>query len=176
MKINVLISVFIAILSGQFADSYSQELCATENANNQLLQMDPFYNNQNTLIEEQIQEIINNQKNSKVAQTSAVLTIPVVVHVVHLGEAVGTGTNISDAKIYDAIKGLNDRWRNVAGNINSNDLGIEFCLASRDPNGNATTGINRVNGSSILNYSTYGITQAGCVAAREDSIKNLSRW
>lgn len=174
MKINLLVSVFIAILSVQIADSYSQELCATENVNNRLLQMDSFYSNQNMLIEKSIQEIINNQKNSKVSQISAVLTIPVVVHVIHLGEAVGTGTNISDAKIYDAIKGLNDRWRNVAGN--SLDLGIEFCLASRDPNGNATTGINRVNGSSILNYSTYGITQAGCVAAREDSIKDLSRW
>ena len=42
-----------------------------------------------------------------------VYTIPVVVHVIHKGEAVGTGTNISDAQINSAITNLTDTYRNA---------------------------------------------------------------
>ena len=104
-----------------------------------------------------------------------ILTFPIVVHVIHLGEPVGTGTNLSDAVILDAISGLNDRFRNIIGS--SLDTEMQFCLATRDPDGNATTGINRVNGSGITNYSASGITGLSCgVGANEDSIKALSRW
>ena len=57
------------------------------------------------------------------------------------------------------------------------DIEVEFCLATRDPNGNATSGINRVNGSSVTNYATMGIRTSGCsTGANEIEIKNLSRW
>ena len=43
--------------------------------------------------------------------TAQVLTIPVVFHVVHLGEAVGEGTNISDEQLLSCIDNLNHRFR-----------------------------------------------------------------
>ena len=55
---------------------------------------------------------------------------------------------------------------------------MEFCLASIDPNGNSTNGINRVDGSGVANYSANGITPTGnpCSGAIETAIKDLSRW
>ena len=42
-----------------------------------------------------------------------ILEIPIVVHVLHLGEPIGTGTNISDQQIFDAVEGTNERWRKI---------------------------------------------------------------
>ena len=38
------------------------------------------------------------------------VSIPVVVHVVHYGETVGTGRNISDTQIHDQIATLNTEF------------------------------------------------------------------
>lgn len=84
------------------------------------------------------------------------LYIPVVVHVIHRGEAVGVGTNISDGQIISQIKVLNNdfnrlnadasntpaEFQSVAGNMS-----IEFVLAKQDPDGEETNGIVRVRGS-----------------------------
>lgn len=83
--------------------------------------------------------------------TNSIVTIPVVVHVIHAGEAIGTGPNISDAQVMSQIQVLNEDYRRLLGSngYNSNpvgaDLEIEFCLAQQTPDGNTTNGINRVN-------------------------------
>ncbi len=84
-----------------------------------------------------------------------VYQIPVVVHVVHNGEAVGTGTNISYAAIQSQIDVLNEDFRRLAGTNGYNthpdgaDTHIEFCLAKRRPDGspfpNGEDGVNRIN-------------------------------
>lgn len=86
---------------------------------------------------------------SKTAAT--VITIPVVVHVIHNGEAIGTAPNITDAQVESQITVLNQDYRKMSGTpgFNSNPVGadieIEFVLAKVDPNGNPTNGIERVN-------------------------------
>ena len=84
------------------------------------------------------------------------MLVPVVIHVLHLGEAVGSGSNISNAQIQSSIDNLNDYYR---GQIASSpiDFEIEFTLAQRDPSCNATTGINRINASTLAGYSNYGV-------------------
>lgn len=83
--------------------------------------------------------------------TNAVITIPVVVHVIHSGQSVGSGRNISDARVMSQITVLNQDFRKMLDTpgYNTNPVGadveVEFCLAKVDPNGNATTGIDRVN-------------------------------
>jgi hypothetical protein len=80
-----------------------------------------------------------------------VYRIPVVVHVIHNGEAVGGGTNLSNAQIQSQIEVLNEDFRRMAGTPGWNnhprgaDARIEFVLAKRDPSGNPTTGIVRWN-------------------------------
>lgn len=88
-----------------------------------------------------------------------VLTIPVVVHVLYKNAQ----QNITDAQIFSQLDVLNADYRKLnADTANrrsmfdtlATDMEIEFCLASVDPNGNATTGINRVStsGGSLLGY------------------------
>jgi len=87
--------------------------------------------------------------NSKTAAT--IITIPVVVHVVHSGQAIETAPNTTDAQIQSQITVLNQDFRKLLGTpgYNTNPVGadveIEFVLAKQDPNGNPTNGIDRVN-------------------------------
>lgn len=78
--------------------------------------------------------------------------IPVVVHVVHNGEAVGTGANISQAQVQSQIEVLNEDFRRISGTNGFNSKGvdtqIEFYLAKTNPDGNILSepGIHRYNG------------------------------
>ena len=110
------------------------------------------------------------------ARSFDVYNIPVVVHVLHLGEAIGVGTNISDAQIQSSINHLNQFYRGLTSN-SPVDFEIEFSLAQQDPNCNATSGINRIDASIVPNYSTGGVdyySDGG--EADEDVLKDLSRW
>ncbi|MBL7888333.1 MAG: T9SS type A sorting domain-containing protein [Bacteroidia bacterium] len=78
-----------------------------------------------------------------------IYTIPVVFHVIHM---YGT-ENISNAQIYDGINVLNKTFRKQSADTASiiaafkpihADCEIEFRLATLDPNGNCTSGINRI--------------------------------
>ena len=77
-----------------------------------------------------------------------------VVHVVHNGEAVGEGPNISLEQVQSQIEVLNEDFRRIAGtngfndNPDGADAQIEFYLALSDPNGGTLSepGIDRVNG------------------------------
>src|SRR5690606_33494061 len=94
------------------------------------------------------------EENNIVYQTlgvNEVITIPVVVHVIHSGQSIGVGANISDAQVISQITVLNQDYRRAANSPGYNtdpvgaDTEIQFCLAQRDPQGNPTNGINRVN-------------------------------
>jgi len=114
--------------------------------------------------------------NPQARSSSGIYTIPVVVHVLHLGENIGVGTNISDAQIQSAITNLNDVYRGQTTN-SPVDFQIEFALAQQDPNCNAHSGINRINASGVPNYSTGGVDYYGDGGeADETTLKNLSRW
>lgn len=67
------------------------------------------------------------------------VTIPVVVHVIHQGEVVGEGSNLSHEQILSQIAVLNEDFRRAAGSPGFNnhpdgaDPEIEFCLATTRP-------------------------------------------
>ncbi|MBX2970846.1 MAG: hypothetical protein KF803_15875 [Cyclobacteriaceae bacterium] len=82
--------------------------------------------------------------------------IPVVIHVIHNGEPVGTGTNISDAQIFSQLTVINNDFKRLnadAANTPTEflpvagSMDIEFVLAKSDPNELCTNGIVRVQGS-----------------------------
>jgi len=85
------------------------------------------------------------------SQSGGVVTIPVVVHVIHSGQAVGTAPNIPDGQVESQITVLNQDFRRLAGTpgFNSNAVGadtmVQFALAKVDPDGNPTNGIVRHN-------------------------------
>lgn len=82
--------------------------------------------------------------------------IPVVVHIIHNGEAVGSGTNLSDAQIQSQIDVLNNDFQRLNADATNTPaefslvagaFSIQFVLAKQDPNGKATNGITRTRGS-----------------------------
>ena len=81
------------------------------------------------------------------------LTLPVIVHIVHDGEDVGVGTNLSVEQVMSQIDVLNEDYRRKSGTPGFNndpvgaDIEIEFCPATLDPNGDPLLerGINRIN-------------------------------
>lgn len=95
---------------------------------------------------------------------SAVLTVPVVVHIVHDNGV----ENIPVQQVSTAIQQLNLAFSNSGpyAVASGNDIEIDFCLAQRDPQGNATTGINRVQ--SPLTVFTRETQDA--------QLKSLSQW
>ncbi|MFI4882797.1 MAG: M43 family zinc metalloprotease [Phycisphaerales bacterium JB064] len=79
-----------------------------------------------------------------------VYRIPVVVHVIQRTD--GTG-NIPDARVHSQIDILNEDFRAIAGTLGEpgTDTGIEFYLATEDPDGNPTTGITRSTNNTWFN-------------------------
>ena len=123
-----------------------------------------------------IPAIIEHQPTNRRA-AAQILQIPVVVHVIHSGEPVGTGSNLSVAQIQAQIDILNEdfsaqnpnfnqtpsQWTSVTGNPD-----IQFCLANVDPSGNPSNGITRHN-----------LTVTGTNANNsnvEDEIKPPTTW
>jgi hypothetical protein len=80
-----------------------------------------------------------------------VVTIPVVVHVIHNGDAIGTNENIAEGQILSQITSLNQDFRKMLNTPGHNtnpvgaDVEIEFCMAQRDEAGVNTDGIIRYN-------------------------------
>ena len=153
---------------------FSQEECGTDD----LIRRNPFL--------QQMQEERVSCAPEVNLDTAQVLVLPIVFHVIHLGEAIGEGTNISDEQIISSVENLNHRFRGDVESLSSLtdeydegelslviDSKIEFCLAVRDPEGNPTNGINRINGSGIAHngesYVEDGIamdaTQSGVVGS-----------
>ncbi|MCB9173771.1 MAG: T9SS type A sorting domain-containing protein [Flavobacteriales bacterium] len=126
------------------------------------------------------QLIKNNQNNNSTNKASR--NIPVVVHVIHNGDALGSGENISDAQVMSQITVLNADFSATNSDFNSTsyfnsvktNMDIQFCLAKTDPNGQPTTGINRVNyGTASFGQSA---TQAMKAATQWDPTKYFNIW
>lgn len=173
-KASNFILIIISLLFFQMESMGQSTQCVTDYIHKNRMQTDSTYRKQILKLESNVEA--NTQNHANINLKSTLYTIPVVVHVMHIGEPIGTGSNISEIQIQQAIAGLNDRFRNVNGL--GVDVELEFCLASIDPNGNSTNGINRVDGSGVANYSANGITPTGnpCSGATETAIKDLSRW
>jgi hypothetical protein len=171
MKKNYLLLVITTLF---FLNSYAQT-CGFDIERAKLRQ-DPSYIQLEKVAEQRIQEAIEKRSLSKRSGAPIeVLTIPVVMHVLHLGEAVGTGINISDAQIQSSINNLNDFYRGqTAGS--TLDFGVEFILAKRDPSNNATDGINRINASGLAGYSDHGVNVQNSNGASYNDIVALSNW
>lgn len=106
-------------------------------------------------------------------QTANIIKIPVVVHILHVpSETYGVQSNITDEQIRSQIEVLNEDFGKVFGTrgYNVDPVGanteIEFCLATRDPNGNASTGIVRLPYAGSSNFQL----------SQDRAMKDLSRW
>ena len=145
--------------------------CATMDVLEQQLSQDPDMAARMEAIERHTEHFHHNHNHND----RAVITIPVVFHIVHNGDALGSGENISDALIQAQLDQLNQDFalqnsdaslipsifQGVAANTE-----IQFCLAQRKPDGTATNGINRFNGG----RTSWTVSQI------DGSLKPTSIW
>ncbi|MEE1962711.1 M43 family zinc metalloprotease [Allomuricauda taeanensis] len=79
--------------------------------------------------------------------------LPVVVHMIHNGEDIGQGPNLSKERILRQIEILNEDFRKKKGTKGHNehpdgaDTQIEFVLAKSNPESEPFDGINRIDAS-----------------------------
>lgn len=152
--------------------------CASTEVYERMLKEDAKFAANRAQIERETQQWIRDNAQNK---TGAVITIPVVFHVVYNT----TAQNISDAHILEQLSVLNKDfgrtnadagntpsvWQSISANTN-----IQFCMAQRDPNGNATTGIVRVQ-TSVTSFSSNNAikysSQGGSNAWPRDQYLNI---
>ncbi len=152
MSIKKFLLSFLALSSVSYATIAQDHHCGNVAAEKKLLEKNPH------LIApiKQLEEYLNNVDLSKLEKTrSGNYVINLVYHVLHNYGA----ENISDAQIYSDVKALNDNYNkrnadtsNVVSAFKNHiaNVGFEFKLANRDPEGNCTNGIDRIN-----TYKTY---------------------
>jgi hypothetical protein len=94
----------------------------------------------------QQEELFKMAKTISKEKAQLIITIPTVVHVIYKNQV----ENISDDQILSQLEVLNKDFRKknpdtslVDAGFSIADVGFEFCLAQRDPNGNLSTGITR---------------------------------
>lgn len=135
---------------------------------------------------------INNQGGAsyRLADPNGIIIIPVVVHVLHRNEAVGTGRNISLAQIQSQIDVLNEDFRRLnADRTNTpaaftgvaSDYNFEFRLACQDPNGNTTNGVlrrltNKTNFQYVAIPNTNGTPDENAIGIKMTSISGEDPW
>ncbi|MBC7389266.1 MAG: T9SS type A sorting domain-containing protein [Opitutaceae bacterium] len=98
----------------------------------------------------------------------------VVVHIVHAGEPIGTGSNLSDSAINVMMVNLNKMMSGIEvfkGNI---DTKLRFRLADKDTLCKPFNGIIRVSGAGIPDYATNGVDYN--TFKNVDKVEALSHW
>ena len=118
----------------------------------------------------------------RAAQRSAVTiyTVPVIFHIVHRGEAVGTYPNLSAALVAAQIDQLNKDYSNLSGSTYgvATDAGLRFCAAVVDPAGKplAEPGIHRINAVDSTWSNTATMDRGTLVNYFDNTIKPRSIW
>jgi len=148
------ISIALLFLS-QIVISQDVNKCNTTNLVNQSIMED----SRNLIAMEEISTKNNKWVSEHKNDSKTIITVPIVVHIVYkqTHANVGSGTNISNAQIEDAIRILNEDFsktnpefpsppRNTFSNLAA-DVQLQFCLAASDSSGNPTNGVTRTSTS-----------------------------
>jgi hypothetical protein len=173
LRISIFSCLFFVVFSNTRAQTDFPR-CGWELARQKMVQKNPEGLSHKKYNEELLRSSL---LHTRMMDDDLVYTLPIVVHVIHNGEAIGSPENPSDAQILTMISGLNKAFRKNGPAYGGADIKLQFQLAVRSPGCSAATGINRVNGSGVPNYTSGGIsidTYPG--SADEVAVKALSRW
>ncbi|MCC7246489.1 MAG: zinc metalloprotease, partial [Saprospiraceae bacterium] len=143
-----LIAIFLLVF--MMINTNAQRTCGTMQVHEELLKQDPTYRDRLEAQERHIQ-----QHGAADRGVSSIITIPVVFHIVHNGDAVGTNENLSDALIAAQLDQLNQDFALANSDFSStpavfqglaSNTMIQFCMAERTPDCQSSNGIHRYNG------------------------------
>jgi gliding motility-associated-like protein len=167
--------LLVAVLIAPVTPSLAQKRCGTVEYNQSLRQSKSVLENEKEF-EQWLQERL-----PKAAPLPEALRkreepykVQVVIHVIHRGEAIGQGSNLSEAQILSQLEVLNkdfNRLNDDAANTPTEfqpvaaSMNIEFVLATTDPDGLPSSGINRVRG-----------TKSSWTIQDNVELKSLSYW
>jgi hypothetical protein len=138
-----------------FAQIHDHEKCGTMSVLEQQLKANPALKQTMEAIERQTQEYVSKPQ----LRTRAVVTIPVVVHIVYRNGA----ENLSNQRVIDQLAVLNADFRKLNADFSSTpsvfqpvaaDAEINFCLAQRDPNNLPTNGITRTSSTRTTGWTS----------------------
>lgn len=149
IKRLLFLGILVALSSNIFAQvhrtCYSAEVTARLRAEN------PVYNSEMIQTENALRKFVATGQKDPFYGTRAIRTIPVVFHVIYNNSV--SGSNVSNTILQQTIDQMNRDYSKTSTGLSSAraivrdsaaDAQIQFCLAQRDPNGAATTGIERV--------------------------------
>lgn len=153
------------------APTSSAEKCYAGILNQQMLQTNSMYAQK----AQEFENYMLTHQSTISPKAAAQYVIPVVFHIINLGEPIGTGSNVSEEIVKHALRMCNERYRNMNGG-GGVDTQIEFALAVRDPNGNCTNGITRTNYSTNSQYANYGVKLDGNQGISDSQLKGIISW
>ncbi len=173
--VNMLRSLLVVILFFSLFTILSAQNCGIDAYHQECMQKDALYKEGYLKNEYALKEITKNRSNNRSRSQAGPYVLPMVIHILHLGENTESNTYLSDDDIREAIERLN---YDFAGNRHASavDTEIEFCLATFDPQGNPTNGIIRTDASHIPDYAELGVRWGNSTGIDDVLVKDLSRW
>lgn len=161
MNLKLAITICVSLFTLTLFAQKNEEPCGTDRLMQELLQTDPAAAKRLSELEKNIAAYQDGPAAD--ASRSIVVRIPVVFHVIHTGQAIGTGSNILEAQILSQVEVLNACFRKRNADTamipswfksRAADFQVEFCMAQYNASGNITSGINRYEYTNIsdLNY------------------------
>lgn len=115
--------------------------------------------------------------------TGQIYDIPVVVHIIESSNEADAQLKVTDDEVRTWIENANKMYATNYGNgffeegsgaKGGNIIPFRLVLAKRSPDCEATSGIIRYDGSSIVGYNEYGMKDAGNDGAEEADIRRLA--
>lgn len=168
--------ILLLLSSAFFMSAYGQRTCGTDHKMNAFYESNPVAKANKQALRD---FLVNNDYTANKG-AKAVVTIPIVVHVLYSS----TSMNISDAQILSQIKVLNDDFRKLNADFNTvvpnafkgvaADLELNFCLATKKPDGSSTNGIVRKSVASNFNFNNNYYRASG--SPSWDTTKYLNIW
>ncbi|MBK7409546.1 MAG: zinc metalloprotease [Saprospirales bacterium] len=161
------------------------ERCGSAEYFQYMMDTDPGFSTRNGQVENLINDYYNTLGKGEEALRGGRALIPVVVHILHNGET--DPTNVSDAQIQGQIDVMNEDFRRLNADFSSvpadfsaiaGDSRIEFQLARRDPNCQATNGITRQLAGKTFYTSTLNDAKSTAAGGVDpwDTDKYLNIW
>jgi PKD repeat protein len=184
----LIIALFTALIFSQ-ASAQEPFRCGTDAARRSNIANDPHILAREAELEGFIRQWIDDHRTERDADT-IVLTIPVVFHILH----VDGPENISNEQIFDAMEVLNRDYRRLNPDIGTlvpgyegiaADVRLQFKLATIDPEGNCTNGIDRIrtvetfqgdNGSKLNQWRRDAYLNIWTVARIESGAAGYSQY
>ena len=151
LRLSATLAFLVSLFSGPFIFAQSFTDCGTDNYSQQRMRTDSTY-----------RSFVQNAKaiySTDKATNDAILTIPVVFVVYHLGEPVGTGSNIPESALQAQVELMN---REFGASLSlyadgGTDSRIRFVMARRSPDCTPFNGVHRVDGRSVPGYQVAGV-------------------